>query len=293
MVTNIEAKGDVLGATDSSFKIIFNTTERYKKVFWKDVKVGDLIHLSNNEFIPADVLVLRSSDPHGLCYIDTCNLDGETNLKQRQVPRGFIEKQDVFQPSKFKSVVEVDQPTTKIYRFHGSIIHPTGERRPVGTENLLLRECVLKNTDYVEGIVVYAGHETKAMLNNGGPRYKRSELERQMNLDVIWCVLILFVLCIIGAVGCKLWLSSYDVVPFIPFASDPIYEGMLGFWTFVIILQVYHIHNDVHLYDPDTNKRIECRALNIPEELGQVRFLVFMTWGEKWEYFTIPTLKTF
>nr|CAD7588089.1 unnamed protein product [Timema genevievae] len=67
-------------------------TERYKKVFWKDVKVGDLIHLSNNEFIPADVLVLRSSDPHGLCYIDTCNLDGETNLKQRQVPRGFIEK---------------------------------------------------------------------------------------------------------------------------------------------------------------------------------------------------------
>nr|CAD7433264.1 unnamed protein product [Timema monikensis] len=129
------------------------------------------------------------------------------------------------------------------------------------------------------------------MLNNGGPRYKRSELERQMNLDVIWCVLILFVLCIIGAVGCKLWLSSYDVVPFIPFASDPIYEGMLGFWTFVIILQVmiplslyvtiemakliqvYHIHNDVHLYDPDTNKRIECRALNIPEELGQVQYV--------------------
>lgn len=43
---------------------------------------------------------------------------------------------------------------------------------PVSTENLLLRECVLKNTDFVEGIVIYAGHETKALLNNGGPRYK-------------------------------------------------------------------------------------------------------------------------
>ena len=90
---------------------------------------------------------------------------------------------------------------------------------------------------------VWLGHETKAMLNNGGPRYKRSNLERQMNLDVIWCVLILFVLCVIGAVGCKLWLSSYESydnnsVPFIPLASSPVYEGFLSFWTFIIILQV-------------------------------------------------------
>jgi hypothetical protein len=62
----------------------------------------------------------------------------------------------VFEPSKFKSSVEVDGPATKIYRFHGTIAHPTGETVPV-TENLLLRECVLKNTDSVEGIVVYAG----------------------------------------------------------------------------------------------------------------------------------------
>ncbi|PSN32447.1 hypothetical protein C0J52_17592, partial [Blattella germanica] len=270
--------------------------ERYKRVLWKNVCVGDLIHLSNNEVIPADVLLLRSSDPHGLCYLDTCNLDGETNLKQREVARGFEERQDVFEPCKFKSVVEVDNPTTKIYRFHGAIVHPSGERIPVGTENLLLRECVLKNTDFVEGIVVYAGHETKAMLNNGGPRYKRSNLERQMNLDVIWCVLILFVLCVIGAVGCKLWLSSYETydnhsVPFIPLASSPVHEGFLGFWTFIIILQVmiplslyvtiemakliqvYHIHNDVDMYDPETNKRIECRALNITEELGQVQYI--------------------
>lgn len=149
-------------------------------------------------------------------------------------------QQDVFEPSKFKSIIEVDAPTTKIYRFHGAMIHSSGERVPVGTENLLLRECLLKNTDFVEGIVVYAGHETKAMLNNGGPRYKRSTLERLMNQDVIWCVIILFVLCLLGAIGCKVWLSAHPKLE-LPFRSEDTNdtsEAFLAFWTYIIILQV-------------------------------------------------------
>uniref|UniRef100_A0A182JIU2 Phospholipid-transporting ATPase n=1 Tax=Anopheles atroparvus TaxID=41427 RepID=A0A182JIU2_ANOAO len=285
-----------------------NESERYKKVLWQDVRVGDLVHLSNNETVPADILLLKSSDPHGVCYIDTCDLDGETNLKRRQVVRGFVEKQHIFAPNKFTSRIEVDAPSTKIYRFHGAVIHPSGERVPVSTDCLLLRESRLKNTDYAEGIVVYAGHETKAMLNNSGPRYKRSKIEQQMNIDVIWCVIILIVLCVIGAVGCKLWLSFYanssndtegnssgnnDTfrIPFLPFEISPDYEGLLAFWTFVIILQimiplslyvtielcklmqVYHIHNNTELYDPDSNKRTECRAMNITEELGQIQYV--------------------
>ncbi|XP_053673867.1 phospholipid-transporting ATPase VB [Anopheles nili] len=287
---------------NSTCRVYNGESERYKKVLWQDIRVGDLIHLSNNETVPADILLLKSSDPTGVCYIDTCDLDGETNLKRRQVVRGFVEKQHIFAPNKFTSRIEVDAPTTKIYRFHGAVIHPSGERVPVSTESLLLRESRLKNTDYAEGIVVYAGHETKAMLNNSGPRYKRSKVEQQMNIDVIWCVIILIVLCIIGAVGCKLWLSFYaddsDMdnndtfrIPFLPFEISPDYEGLLAFWTFVIILQimiplslyvtielcklmqVYHIHNNIELYDPDSNKRTECRAMNITEELGQIQYV--------------------
>lgn len=50
------------------------------------------MRLSCDEMIPADILVLRSSDENGLCFIDTQNLDGEANLKQREVPRGFAEQ---------------------------------------------------------------------------------------------------------------------------------------------------------------------------------------------------------
>jgi phospholipid-translocating ATPase len=114
-----------------------------------------------------------------------------------------------------------------------------------------------------------------------------------MNLDVVWCVVILVVLCIVGAAGCRFWLSAYTSVgpvPFLPVMQDPSYEGMLTFWTFIIILQVmiplslyvtiemakvgqvYHIMNDTKLYDSETNRIAECRALNITEELGQVSF---------------------
>ena len=63
---------------------------RYIKTLWKEVQVGDIVHLSCNEVIPADILLLKCSDEQGLCYIETANIDGESNLKQREVARGLI-----------------------------------------------------------------------------------------------------------------------------------------------------------------------------------------------------------
>lgn len=140
---------------------------------------------------------------------------------------------------------------------------------------------------------MYAGHETKSMLNNSGPRYKRSQLEQQMNYDVIWCVIILLVLCVIGAIGCRMWLTSYLGlnVYYLPVQQDPNWEAFQAFWTYIIILQVmiplslyvtielckilqvFHIHNNSDLFDIQTNKRTECRAMNITEELGQVQHI--------------------
>ena len=87
--------------------------------YWKELRVGDIVHLSNDEMIPADILVLHSSDPAGLCYIDTQNLDGETNLKQREVPRGLSRQGGEagegggFHPGQLRASLECDAPTTK------------------------------------------------------------------------------------------------------------------------------------------------------------------------------------
>lgn len=62
---------------------------------WSKVTPGDFIHLSCNEIIPADILFIRSSDAQGICHIETSNIDGESNLKQRQVVEGLAQISEV------------------------------------------------------------------------------------------------------------------------------------------------------------------------------------------------------
>lgn len=75
-----------------AFALLFCRAERrYVEKFWKELRVGDFIRLRCNEILPADVLLLSSSDPDRLCHIETATLDGETNLKQRQIVRSFFD----------------------------------------------------------------------------------------------------------------------------------------------------------------------------------------------------------
>lgn len=75
-----------------SSSVIFSLNrgkKTYTEKCWKDVRVGDFVQLQCNEIIPADILLLHSSDQNGICHLETASLDGETSLKQRQVVKGF------------------------------------------------------------------------------------------------------------------------------------------------------------------------------------------------------------
>ena len=50
------------------------------------IEVGDIVYLREDEQVPCDLVLLKSSGADGSCFITTTNLDGETNLKQRQAP---------------------------------------------------------------------------------------------------------------------------------------------------------------------------------------------------------------
>ncbi|XP_015248759.1 PREDICTED: probable phospholipid-transporting ATPase VD [Cyprinodon variegatus] len=259
---------------------------------WKDVRVGDFVRLSCNEIIPADLLLLYSSDPRGVCYIETANLDGETNLKMRKVVSDLSLQGADFTPENFTSRIECENPNNDLSRFKGYIEHSGEGRVGLNSSNLLLRSCTIRNTETVVGIVVYAGHETKAMMNNSGPRYKRSQLEKRLNTDVLWCVVLLIVMCLASAVGHGFWLKSFkDSVFQVAGETSPALAGFYVFWTMIIVLQVlipislyvsieivklgqiYFIHNDLDFYNEELDSRIQCRALNITEDLGQIQYI--------------------
>uniref|UniRef100_A0A4W5PP78 Phospholipid-transporting ATPase n=1 Tax=Hucho hucho TaxID=62062 RepID=A0A4W5PP78_9TELE len=259
---------------------------------WQDVHVGDFVRLSCNEIIPADMLLLYSSDPHGVCYIETANLDGETNLKQRQVVRDLPQQGSELTPENFHSRIECESPNNDLSRFRGYMEYPSKARVGLHNDNLLLRSCTIRNTETVIGIVVYAGHETKAMKNNSGPRYKRSKLERRLNVDVLWSVVLLVIMCLTAAIGHGLWLRNLKEASFlIPDTTSPALSGFYLFWTMIIVLQVlipislyvsieivklcqiFFIQNDVDFYNEYMDSRIQCRALNITEDLGQIQYV--------------------
>ncbi|XP_044914889.1 phospholipid-transporting ATPase VA isoform X2 [Felis catus] len=279
--------------------LVYSREEKqYVNRFWKEIRVGDFVRLRCNEIIPADILLLSSSDPDGLCHIETANLDGETNLKRRQVVRGFSELVSEFNPLTFTSVIECEKPNNDLTRFRGCIIHDNGKKAGLYKENLLLRGCTIRNTEAVVGMVIYAGHETKALLNNSGPRYKRSQLERQMNCDVLWCVLLLVCMSLFSAVGHGLWVwryqekkSLFDVPESDGSSLSPVTAAVYSFLTMIIVLQVlipislyvsieivkvcqvYFINQDIELYDEETDSQLQCRALNITEDLGQIQYI--------------------
>ncbi|KAM3867100.1 phospholipid-transporting ATPase VB [Diretmus argenteus] len=239
---------------------------------WKDVKVGDFMKVVSNEIIPADLLLLHTSDPNGVCHIETANLDGETNLKQRRVVPGLSTSTSEFEPERFNSIVVCERPNNNLNHF----------------------KCYVWTNAFLPHV---QGHETKSMLNNNGPRYKRSKLERKLNTDVIFCIILLFVMCLVGALGHFIWLQTLPGMPpyLVPNShghlDTPALSGFYMFFTMIILLQVlipislyvsielvkigqiFFITNDIDLYDENSDSRVQCRALNITEDLGQIQYI--------------------
>jgi phospholipid-translocating ATPase len=144
-----------------------------------NVKVGDVVRMSNEDFIAADLLLLSTSEPHGLCYIETAELDGETNLKTRSAlpetaPMGDIirdiagfsgkSKTLHLKSSQFLGEVVCEAPNNRLNRFEGRLIYK-GKQHPLDNNNMLLRGCRLRNTRWCYGLVIFAGKDTKLMMN--------------------------------------------------------------------------------------------------------------------------------
>ena len=88
---------------------------------WREVKVGDIIRVDDGNYFPADLILLSSSEPQGMCYIETANLDGETNLKIRSSLVSTSQLTEGAELSQVFGQVEAEAPNRRLYEFAGNI----------------------------------------------------------------------------------------------------------------------------------------------------------------------------
>ncbi|KRK06443.1 phospholipid-transporting ATPase IF isoform X1 [Drosophila yakuba] len=260
----------------------------------QDVIPGELIVVERDCDVPCDLVLLRSTDPHGKCFITTANLDGESNLKTLMVPRDLP---TVDLPEMHKlGMIECESPTTDLYSFNGKIELKGGDGRvlPLSAENVLLRGSRVKNTECVIGCAVYTGMISKLQLNSRLTRNKNASSETYINR-----FLIVILLALIAIVTLLYFLKRYNelfVIPKLTYLGDATdsysvkqflqdYLSFLILFNYLIPISLYvtielqrvigswFMEWDLELYENETDQPCVVNTSNLNEELGQINIL--------------------
>lgn len=274
---------------------------RWERTLWKKLEVGDIVLLRGDDQVSADIVVLATSDPDGLCYLETKNLDGETNLKPRKAVRGTSGISSEADVERAAFVLDSEPPHQNLYVYNGVLRYndPTnGEARKesVTINELLLRGCMVRNTDWIVGLVVFTGADTKIMLNGGETPSKRSKIERETNFNVIMNFIILFVMCTVTAIASGLEDGKHDTsFKFFEHGADatnsPVINGIVTFVSCLIAfqnivpislyisieivktIQAFFIAQDIDMYYEPFDTTCVPKTWSISDDLGQIEYV--------------------
>uniref|UniRef100_A0A3B3BUK0 Phospholipid-transporting ATPase n=1 Tax=Oryzias melastigma TaxID=30732 RepID=A0A3B3BUK0_ORYME len=227
----------------------------------------------------ADLLLLSSSEPLNLVYVETAELDGETNLKVRQaLPVTGELGEDMEKLADFNGEVRCEPPNNRLDRFTGTLVFG-GQKYSLDNEKILLRGCTLRNTEWCFGLVLF-----QSSCWSSAPRRVQ---------DPIFGFLA--VMCVVLAIGNYIWETKEGsgFTAFLP-RDDGISAGFstfLTFWSYIIILNTvvpislyvsveiirlgnsFYIDWDRKMYHAHSDTPAEARTTTLNEELGQIKYV--------------------
>ena len=265
----------------------------------QDIKVGDVVCLRGHCSVPADVLVLHTSHykDGNQCYIETSNIDGETNLKLKEAPPEVRQYITGDQPNMqmFQGHVEYEPPNKSIYTFNGTLhLEDSSTPIPLGPSNILLRGSVFSNTEWAYGVVIYTGQDTKIQMNNRRAPSKLSKIEIYANtsIKVIFIAQVLLSIVTVGSIY-LLGFDNYSAkLPYV-YPPNTSRTSILPLWleyffvffilynqlipiSLYVTLELVNIGQavlmfaDLEMYDADLDTPCVVRASNLCQELGLV-----------------------
>ncbi|KAF7216869.1 transcript variant X2 [Nothobranchius furzeri] len=262
---------------------------------WMNVEVGDIVKLESNHFVTADLLLLSSSEPLNLVYVETAELDGETNLKVKQALTVTGEMGDnIGTLSSFRGEVRCEPPNNRLDKFKGTLTM-NGRNYGLDNDKVLLRGCTLRNTEWCFGLVLFGGPDTKLMQNSGKTVFKRTSIDHLMNVLVLCIFGFLVAMCFILAVGNAIWEVKEGSVFTVFLPREPgvnaALSSFLSFWSYVIVLNTvvpislyvsveiirlgnsFYIDWDRKMYHPKSDTPAQARTTTLNEELGQIKYI--------------------
>lgn len=287
--------------------IVLEEGGRETPVSWRDLAVGDIVKVLDGHEFPADIVFLSSSEPTGVCYVETANLDGETNLKIKNCFGPTMGKHiaEDFKEWASQYHIRCELPNPRLYSFEGAVVFSNApddpvHQLPLTADSLLLRGCTLRKTDWAVGVVVYTGNDSRIMRNKTPSPRKVTQLERHMNVLVGSMFALLFVIAALMAMGEQIWQKAhvYDdwYLQYNNKYPDffPSFRGwVLGVVRWVILLngvipislyvtlEVVKVlqskmllDQDRAMYHVDSDTPFSCRTTNLNEDLGQVQYVL-------------------
>uniref|UniRef100_A0A8C4SP12 Phospholipid-transporting ATPase n=1 Tax=Erpetoichthys calabaricus TaxID=27687 RepID=A0A8C4SP12_ERPCA len=264
----------------------------------KNIKVGDIVEVTEDETFPCDLILLQSSRDDCTCFVTTASLDGESNHKTHFTVCDRWEKEISF----LSATIECEQPQPDLYKFVGRIhIYKEGQDstvRSLGPENLLLKGATLKNTKKICGAAVYTGMETKMALNYQGKSQKRSAVEKSINAFLIVYLCLLLSKALVCTTLKYIWQNKYGddelwynqktqkekkTYMFLRIFTD--FLSFMVLFNFIIPVSMYvtvemqkflgsfFITWDRDFFDPEIQEGALVNTSDLNEELGQVEYI--------------------
>lgn len=268
-----------------------------KHIQAQDICVGNLVWLRENDEVPCDLVLIGTSDPQGLCYIETAALDGETDLKTRVTPSACMGI-DFELLHKIKGVIECPNPDKDIRRLDANLrLFPPfidNDVCPLTIKNTILQSCYLRNTEWACGVAVYTGNETKLGMSRGIPEPKLTAMDAMIDkltgAIFVFQIVVVMVLGIAGNVwkdteARKQWYVLYpDEGPWYELLVIPLRFELLCSIMIPISIKVSldlvkslyakFIDWDREMIDLETDTPSHATNTAISEDLGQVEYIL-------------------
>ncbi|ORY37212.1 phospholipid-translocating P-type ATPase [Rhizoclosmatium globosum] len=235
-----------------------------------DLQVGDLILLEKDQRVPADCILLKTSDASGTCFIRTDQLDGETDWKMRIAVPTTQRLPNLSSLVSYPASVYAEKPSKDIHTFLGTFSSATApQKEPLTIENTLWANTVVASPGILTALILYTGPETRAVLNTSFPPQKVGLLDLEINRlsKILAIVSLLLSLLLVALDGFK---GAWAVTTF---RFLILFSSIIPISLRVNLDMGKTVYSRQIMADQDIKGTV-VRTSTIPEELGRVGYLL-------------------